>query len=253
MKRLAIAFGLFLAACGSKSGDTATLQSAPLLNRIIACTLDQTADYQDAFKALNYAIDGIQIDANEQTANMVIRRSDRRPAYRERLLSSHFFAHGTVSRMDSKLRVDWSDGNRVELIKVAQGYQGNVTVNHDLTFNISCQDSVSKPVRETLQCFPITSRHNFQIDKRTYYARRLDINVYDNNDVSLRIITGKNQEASFSFFIEQGTRHIRRNVLHFSWLDQNTDAALNLKHPKYRGEVVLFDGPSLEVECLRRG
>lgn len=239
-------------ACGSKTDDTSSLRNRPVLNHIIACTLDQTVDYQDSFNKLNYAITGIQMDTGKQTANMIIHRSDKRPQRRERTLASYYFAQGALSRSSSHVEADWNNGNRIELEKSAQGYQGRVTVNNDVSFNISCQDSVSKPVRETYQCFPITDHPNIRADQQNYYARRFVINIYDDNDVSLRVITGRNMETKPSFLIEQGLRQMRRNMLGFSWTEQKTNMTLNTNHPKYRGKASLFQGTDIEIECLRR-
>lgn len=254
MKYLYIAFILLIcAACGSKVDDTSSLQNRPVLNRIIACTLDQTVDYQDSFNKLGYALTGVQMDTSGQTANMIIHRGDKRPANRERAFASYYFSQGSLSRAGSRIEADWDSGNSIELEKSAQGYQGHVTVDNDVSFNISCQDSVSKPIRETYQCFPATNRHMIRADHHDYYVRRLDVGIYDDNDVSLRVITGKDSETKPSFLMEQGRRQIRRNVLHFSWTDQKIDMALNTKHPKYRGKISFFkDDSDLEIECLRR-
>ncbi len=241
---------VFLAciACGSKSETASTVQERPVLNHIIACKLDQTADYSDAFSKLNYAITGIEMDVNGKGANVKINRSDVK--YRDHALSSHYLDHGSLSQKGSNTNAVWNDDYKMEIQKASHGYKGSVTIK-GMPFDISCQDSVSKPVRETYQCAPVSERRTFSEDGREHIARRFDVSVYDDNDIAMRIVTEENS-SPVSYLVEQGFRQMRRNKLHFSWLDHDTGISLNTKHPKYRGEIHLFEDYGFTVECVRR-
>lgn len=250
VKRLwMIAALLACSSCGSKVDVASTAQSRPILNHIIACKLDQTADDSAAFDQLKYAITGIEIDVDGKEANLKINRADTK--YRDHALSSHYFDHGSVTHKKTHTNGTWGSDYKIALEKTSHGYKGNISVKN-LPFNISCQDSVSKPAREIYQCAPIGERRTFFEDGGEHIARRFDVTVYDDNDVSVRIVTKEEASSPISYLLEQGFRQMRRNRLHFSWVDQDTGVSLDTKHPKYRGDVYLFEDYGFEVECVRR-